>query len=234
MNILYLNYNLKTSLFSHLKTIPLRIHLGWLFIIAVFPGVFISAIDTGSESHTNDSDKTQTVDHFSSFQTAFFTIYYEPGVDLNKVYRKLNMRHLYVSQWENTPELIGINGKLANRINMLLQAAKEILGMYPKTNPLTIIIFKDSKDLFTRYTELTRKSLEVQAFYYDEINTVFTAEDLINDSVLAHEIAHFIIHQYYDIAPPEKISEMMAINVDENLEGRKPIMQIFRKEFRKK
>ena len=40
----------------------------------------------------------------------------------------------------------------------------------------------------------------------------------ISDSVMAHEMAHAVIDNYFNVIPPEKTAELLATYVDSHLE----------------
>lgn len=222
----------KPTLFLNALTVTLACFLS--FGLAILCPFVFSAPPSHSNPKLNKQKLSDEINSAASIETVYFTIRYDRDVNLNKVLRQINMRRLYLSGWQTTSESAGTGDKLANRVNILLQNVKEILGMFIKSPPFTIMIFSDQEDLFAEYARLTKRAQAVEAFYHHESKTIYTSEDTISDSVLAHELAHYVILHYFLVDPPEKISEMMAVYVDENLQGERLSKYVFRKEFRKK
>jgi predicted Zn-dependent protease len=49
------------------------------------------------------------------------------------------------------------------------------------------------------------------------MGTIYTSEQDISDSVIAHEIGHAVVDHFFTVKPPEKIGEMLAQYVDVHL-----------------
>ncbi|UCG34734.1 MAG: hypothetical protein JSW17_04370 [Candidatus Omnitrophota bacterium] len=156
--------------------------------------------------------------NFVSIETNNFTIYYEPDVNLKRVYRKLRARRFYLDAGSKPSALSGFDEKIAYRMNLIFEKVKQVLGMYPIGVEFNIKIFKDPKMVYDKYFKISKKNEKVRSFYVHAHRTVYISEATISDSVMAHEMAHAIVNFYFIIKPPETVSEMMAIYVDSHLE----------------
>ena len=153
-----------------------------------------------------------------AIETESYTVYYEPEVNLKRVYEKLRRRRIYIRDRADRRSLVSIEEKIIHRLDLILQRVKETLEMNPAKAVFSIKIFKDEDDMYDNYTRITRKRDKVKSFYHHESGTTFVSEKDISDSSMAHEFAHVLVRHYFVIKPPSKVSEMMAIYVDTHLD----------------
>ncbi|MCK4851521.1 MAG: hypothetical protein KAS86_00250 [Candidatus Omnitrophica bacterium] len=91
-----------------------------------------------------------------------------------------------------------------SRVDRLIDRVQSILDMYPDN-------FRFKIELHTEY----KKGLI--AAYYRDRNSVKVYADKVTDGVLAHEIAHAVICNYFNPPPPAKMQEILAQYVDRHL-----------------
>ncbi|HAJ56740.1 MAG TPA: hypothetical protein DCL35_03095 [Candidatus Omnitrophica bacterium] len=157
-------------------------------------------------------------DDFLEIHTPVFTVYCDPSINLDRLYKKINRRRLYFYKSTRPDPSSTAEEKMAFRVNLILEKVKEILGMYPASMNFKIKIFKDQVSVTDAYRGITGRNDKVKAFYVHKLRTIFTSEQGVTDSVLAHEMGH-LLQNYYFVAPPSaKISELLSIYVDTNLE----------------
>ena len=151
-------------------------------------------------------------------KSAYFNIYYKPDTNLKRLYSKLNGRGFSVALKPPVSTLTGFEAKIAYRFDMIFARAKEILDMYPSDTHINIKIFKNRKDVYNEFCRLTRSGDECLSFYVYAYNTIYTSEQDISDSLIAHEIGHALVDNYFSTTPPEKVGEILAQNVDLHLD----------------
>lgn len=154
-------------------------------------------------------------------RTSSFTVFVEPSVSWDRVYRKISRRRIYFGA-RNRPEAsLSDKDKAAYRINLIFERVKELLGMYPQGVKFQVKIFKQQSSVdeaWRRFSHTSKTTAHVKAFYVHGLRTVFTSEEGLADSVLAHEFAHVLQNYYFVALPSNKVTEMLSIYVDENLE----------------
>ncbi len=150
--------------------------------------------------------------------SAYMTIYYQPGVDLKSVERKLRQRSLYIAGKPKLPPLAETSEKIAYRLDLIFEKAREILDMRPRRYDLAVKIFESRKDMTDMYESIFNERKETRSFYVYKTGTIYTNERDISDSVIAHEIAHSIVDHYFVVLPPSKVKEMLAGYVDLHLD----------------
>jgi len=167
---------------------------------------------------TFGESKTANDDNFNEIKTTSFTIFYEPDVNLKTIRSKLNRRRFYISGSKKPGKLDSVEEKISYRLNMLFARVKETLDMYPINIHCKVKIFKSRKKVQNEFKKYANRKAKVKSFYLHRYKTIYMSQDDISDSVMAHEMAHFIIDHYFMIRPPEKVNEMLAIYADSHLD----------------
>lgn len=150
-------------------------------------------------------------------ETRYFKLYTERGTDLNTVEMRLSNR-LFLF---NLGAMIDAETerKIGRRLDAIFEKAKEILDMNPRMSKPDIRVFKDRERLYLAHRELTGNTAAVKAFYSFDCATIYTCEDDMTDSVIAHEMAHAIVDNTYNGIPSSNIAEMLASYVDMHISG---------------
>lgn len=189
-----------------------------LLVLLVFVLPFFRHLCLSSEQKWENSFLAESVESWPSFQSAYFTVYHEPDVNLKRVLNRLSTRG--IPQEKNPPSYAfgGLEAKVAYRLDRIFSRAKEILGATPAGVHINIRIFKNRKGLNDKYCLLSRRSDSCKSFYVYRYNTIYTSEQDITDSLIAHEMAHALIDNYFSTTPPEEMAEILATNVDLHLD----------------
>ena len=159
---------------------------------------------------------------YGVFLTRFCTVFYEEGVDLEKVNRRINLRFSRFYSHRIQREKYGRNNLstediLSEKLDAIFVRVQEILEMYQPRISITINIYRDKYSLDAAYEEIFNLPNESKSFYVYKTNTVYTTQDVLTEGILAHEMAHCIIDHYFVILPPRKIQEMLAVYADLHL-----------------
>lgn len=147
-----------------------------------------------------------------------FKIYCAQDTDISGIARRLERRGLFVSGVYGPNPASAPSEKIAYRMDMILKRAKEILDMYPQNMNLNIKIYSDRRQLDNEYYRIFRRDVDYISFYIHQYETIYTSEEDLSDSVIAHEMGHAIIDHYFSAIPPPKVAELLAQYVDKHLE----------------
>lgn len=155
---------------------------------------------------------------WASFQTAYLTVYYKPEVNLKKVLGRLNLRGL--PSYNNLPAytLTGIEAKVAYRLDVIFMRVRDILGMYPDKAEVKIKLYKNRRNINAELCYLNQADASCKSFYIHRLGTIYVSEQDITDSVIAHEMTHAVVDNYFSTTPPGKMAEILATNVDIHLD----------------
>lgn len=183
--------------------------------------IFAELSAHSGESSSKDLSQTQNIsggEGWLVIDSGPIKIYYENTVDLDVVSKRLSRRGLFSRGFYSRRTDSAPREKVAYIIENLLKRAKELLGMYPRIPHLTVKIFEDRERLNREYFRMLGVKANYRSYYIHALKTVYTSEEDISDSVIAHEMGHAVIDHYFGITPPAKIAEMLACYVDKHLE----------------
>lgn len=131
-----------------------------------------------------------------TFITKYSTIHYSEDKDLDDFIWRLGGQRIDFS----------IDKTLAsNRVDRIVDRVKAILDMQPDKFKIDIYLHRGPLD-------------KNKVAYYEHRNkSIYISVDYTTDGVLAHEVAHAIISQYFTPPPPSKIQEILTQYVDRYL-----------------
>jgi hypothetical protein len=95
---------------------------------------------------------------------------------------------------------------------------RDILGMYPDKAEIKIKIYKNRRDMGAELSYFSQADKDCKSFYVYRLNTIYASEQDMTDSVIAHEMAHAVVDNYFSTTPPVKMAEILATNVDVRLD----------------
>ena len=130
------------------------------------------------------------------FQTKYTIIYYTDEKDIDDFIWRLGGQKL---EFVQDPQLA------SHRIDRLVDRVQAILDMWPKNFQIAVYLHRGPL------------SPNEAAFYEKSEKAIHVSVDYASDGVMAHEIAHASINQYFLTPPPSKIQEILAQYVDKNL-----------------
>jgi len=131
------------------------------------------------------------------FKTKYAVIYYDQDKDLDDFIWRLGGQHM---DFPIDTSLV------SNRVDRVIDRVEAILDMRPHN--------------FRVEVYLRRGPLQGEnkvAFYEHKTRAVYCSVDYASDGVVAHEIAHAVICQYFSIPPPKKMQEILTQYVDKYL-----------------
>ncbi|MBN2121394.1 MAG: hypothetical protein JW734_10125 [Candidatus Omnitrophica bacterium] len=131
-----------------------------------------------------------------SFLTKYSTIYYTQDKDIDDFIWRLGGQKLEFATDRNLA---------SSRIDRLIKRTQMILDMWPKD-------FKVNIYLHRGVLQPNRV-----AFHDSKSNSLHICVDYASDGVVAHELAHAIIDQYFPLSTPTKMQEILAQYVDRHL-----------------
>src|SRR3989338_8338970 len=169
---------------------------------------FADLIDQRQDAPSGASAEEKAADSSEGWfeiKSRYFTIYCEEATNINLIGRRLGRRALFTSGIYKPNPVSAPPQKVAYRMDMLLERVEEMLDMYPNLGRINVKIFKDRKELNAEYSKIFGVHADYKSFYIHKYSTIYASETDISDSVMAHEMAHAVIDNYFSGLPPEKI-----------------------------
>lgn len=157
-------------------------------------------------------------DYEQVVSSSYFTIYLSPGVDLNRVYKRLNRRSFYINSSRRPDSIASTEEKLSYRMDVLFERVEQVLDIYPPKVSVNVRVYKTRGDLSDAYYRIMGRRGEYKSFYINKLQTIYISEQDMDDSIMAHEIGHVVVDHYFNVVPSEKIREMLATYVDLHLD----------------
>jgi len=156
---------------------------------------------------------------WNTFSSRFCTVFYQHGVDLRIVDRRINLRFADFYEPGDVRKKEGLSTEeiLAEKLDAIFNRVEEILDMFPSRVHVTINIYRERPELDKAYEDIFNEKNTAGSFYIYKTNIIYTTQKGISESILAHEMAHCIIDHYFVILPPRKIQEMLAMYADVHL-----------------
>jgi len=137
-------------------------------------------------------------EHGQTLKTKYSIVHYTADEDIDDFIWRLGGQRL---EFVNDPQLA------SSRIDRIISRVEAILDMWPEN--------------FNVHLYLHRGALKPNevAFYEYKTKSLNISVDYASDGVLAHEVAHAIINQYFATPPPSKVQEILSQYVDKHLWG---------------
>ena len=130
------------------------------------------------------------------FKTNYTNVHYLKEDDLDDFIWRLGGRKL---EFSNEVEIA------SSRIDRIISRVQTILDMWPRNFKLDIYLHRDVLE-FNKV-----------AYHDSASQSIHICVDYASDGVVAHEIAHAVISQYFSFSPPGKMNEILAQYVDKHL-----------------
>lgn len=147
-----------------------------------------------------------------------FTFEFDPGVNVKKINRKINLRKIpqFPGKEEKGLSSPDSRQQLGAKVNIIFNRVQNMLNMHPrKMKSLGFYAVKNQTALKPYFKKFGRG--HTRAFYHIKENRIYFAADKVDEYVLAHEIAHAVIAHYYMVSTPPNVQEILAIHCDTHL-----------------
>ncbi len=109
---------------------------------------------------------------------------------------------------------LSIEDEISNKLDLIYGRVQEILDMHLPRNDVSIILLSNEQEVQQVY----RSQYITQTGYIDfsssAKNSIYIAIDKVNIRILAHELAHVVIHHFFQKRPPERVHELLAQYVE--------------------
>lgn len=110
-----------------------------------------------------------------------------------------------------------ISTKLAKKVDDLVLRVQEILDMRKYMRKVQIDIYPNKEKLQEAYIREVGTSGEYRAWYMFNKHIIFLQSEDISAGMLAHELGHAVIGNYFQVRPPPATEEILARYIDAHL-----------------
>jgi hypothetical protein len=138
----------------------------------------------------------------------YATIIYHDRAALKKFNRSLYMGRLS-AQIRKTDQHT-LEDEVAAKINFVVEKTMAVLDMFPPELRFSITIHPGTRQVQQDFKKLYKIDVNYIAFYSPSENHVFFSADNGRLRVVAHEIGHVVVENYFIISPPQHLHEVLA------------------------
>jgi len=110
-----------------------------------------------------------------------------------------------------------VDAQVARKLDRFGATVQSILDMRPDNFRFRVELVASSADVDRIYQQQYGFKRGFIAFFSPKTDTIYVSVADVNRHVFAHELAHAVIHHYFDRAPPTKIHELLAQYVESQL-----------------
>jgi len=110
-----------------------------------------------------------------------------------------------------------IEDEVLAKLDIIIEKIETVFDIFPANLHITIVLLPTSRDVSAIYRGKYCKKVDFIAYYSLKENTIYLSVDDASLRVIAHEVGHAIINQYFDIRPSYDLHEMMAEFAEEHI-----------------
>lgn len=103
-----------------------------------------------------------------------------------------------------------VEEEVAAKIDFIVGKVMSVLDMFPLPLKFYIVIRPDVQTVQSDFKRLYRMDVDYIAFYAPSRNKVFYSAADTSLGVVAHEIAHVVVENYFTVSPSQRVHEVMA------------------------
>lgn len=109
---------------------------------------------------------------------------------------------------------LSLEDEVSNKVDLVYGRVQEILDMQIPRNDLAIVLLPSEAEVQEFYQAEYARQVSYIAYYSPEKNCIYIAVEKADVRVLAHELAHVVIHHFFHKRPPERVHELLAQHVE--------------------
>ncbi|PHR26301.1 MAG: hypothetical protein COA36_12535 [Desulfotalea sp.] len=106
--------------------------------------------------------------------------------------------------------IVTVKDEVTAKLDVIIEKAEVVLAMFPDDLHITIVLLASRKDVAAMYKSKYGKRANHISYYSLREKTIYISVDDTRLRVIAHEIGHAIVDQYFKVRPPYNIHELMA------------------------
>ncbi|HWR57574.1 MAG TPA: hypothetical protein VN328_01685 [Thermodesulfovibrionales bacterium] len=164
------------------------------------------------------SGQAQSMQGGEKISSRYANVSYQSESLLRLFNKRIKLSSLDYLLKRRISEELSLQTQVLEKIDIIVERVETILEMRPRNFKVDIIITPDADTIRVLYRKKYGRKVDFLAFYVPAERTIYVPADEIKSNILAHELAHAIIDQYFGVVAPVKIHELLADYVTENFE----------------
>lgn len=155
---------------------------------------------------------------YAKISTQYATVSYQDKTLLRLFNKRIKLRSMGYLMKRGGSIQLSLEGDVSRKIDIIVERVETILGMWPKNFKVHIFVMRTANDVQTLYKKKYLRESNFLAFYAPLEKSIYISADDAESIVLAHELAHAVIDQYFTETASLKIHELLSDYVTEHLE----------------
>ncbi len=162
--------------------------------------------------------QTQSREGNEEVSSGYAKIFCESSETLRLFNKRIKLGFLNSLLRSRIEKELSVEGQVSGKVDAIVERVEAVLDMHPKKFRFFLYVLPDADKVRALYKKKYYQEVEFIAFYAPAERAIYIAADKAKSVVLAHEIAHAIIDQFFGVVAPAKIHELLAQYVEENFE----------------
>lgn len=148
-----------------------------------------------------------TAAYGGELKTNYAVIKYKDEKQLKEFNQELYIGNLsyYIKDTAQT-----FQDELKQKIDVIISRLQAVMDMRPANLNFKITLLDTKEEIAGSYKKLYKSDTDFLAFYSVRENNVYVSLEDTSLKVIAHEFAHAVVENYFDVSPPRKIHEVLA------------------------
>jgi len=148
-------------------------------------------------------------------QTRHATVVYQQEDQLLRFNHRISVTSF--SRHKKDARAITVSDEVRSKLDSIIEKIEVLLHVYPGDLKFNVLL-TTAADVQRHYKDYYGIDNEYIAFYCRQNRTVFISVDDVNEYVLAHELTHVVIDQYFRDPPSATMQEVLAQFVETHIE----------------
>lgn len=149
-------------------------------------------------------------------KTHYATIIYDQEEQLSKFNKRISVKSL--SDVTGSTAVLTAGDEVRYKLDLLVEKIERLLHVCPRDLKFDVRLLTSTAEVQQHYRIKYGINSDYIAFYSPQNKTVFISVNDLNKYVLAHELTHVIIGQYFMNPPSAIIQEILAHFVETHIE----------------
>lgn len=142
-------------------------------------------------------------------KTRYVTLIYQSERQLRTLNDSLNtggLSFLFGTQSSG----LTLREDVKKKLDQMVEKVETVLGMYPNILDFKIVLHDSKRMVSQSYRRIYGHGSDFIAFYSPKENTVFFSAENLKLRVVAHELGHVVVENYYQKKTPRHLHEVLA------------------------
>jgi hypothetical protein len=115
-----------------------------------------------------------------------------------------------LNSWLQTKKNLTVTDEVRSKLDLIVEKVETVLEMFPARLILTVRVYDTPSGVQQAYLERYHRSVDYIAFFSPTEDTLFVNVKKLNLQVIAHELGHAVVDNYFNVSPSVKIHELLA------------------------